>query len=110
MGTRRYTARPGWEGSFYFNPRGKTGKARRPVPLSERVLTLLRTIQLEQSDAREGWVFPSKKSRTGHIGLSGLEHAFRNVARKFEIPGCPETVLRMAHVRHRRHGRDEKSG
>jgi integrase len=75
-----------WERAFYFNPRGKTRKARRPVPLSDRVITLLRTIQLEQSDAREGWVFPSKKSRAGHIGLSGLEHAFRNVARKLEIP------------------------
>jgi integrase len=56
------------------------------VPLSERVITLLRTIQLEESDAREAWVFPSKKSRTGHIGLSGLEHAFRNAARRLEIP------------------------
>jgi integrase len=27
-----------------------------------------------------------KKSRAGHIGLSGLEHAFRDVARKLEIP------------------------
>ncbi len=75
-----------WEGAFYFNPRGKTRKARRPVPLSERVLTLLRNVQHEQSRRREGWVFPSKKSRSGHIGLSGLEHAFRNVSRKLEIP------------------------
>jgi integrase len=76
-----------WEGAFYFNPGGKTRKARRPVPLSERVIALLKTIQLEQLGRREGWVFPSKKSRAGHIGLSGLEHArFRDVARKLEIP------------------------
>ena len=75
-----------WEGAFYFNPRGKTRKARRPVPLSERVIALLRTIQLEQLDTRESWVFPSKKSRLGYIGLSGLEQAFRNVARRLEIP------------------------
>ena len=75
-----------WEGAFYFNPRGKTRKARRPVPLSERVLTLLRNVQHEQSRQREGGVFPSKKSGSGHIGLSGLEHAFRNVSRKLEIP------------------------
>jgi integrase len=56
------------------------------VPLSERVITLLRTTQLEQLGTREGWVFPSKKSRSGHIGLSGLEHAFRNAARKLGIP------------------------
>src|SRR5258708_39608963 len=62
-----------WEGAFYFNPRGKTRKARRPVPLSERVIALLRTIQLEQLDTRESWVFPSKNSRLGYIGLSELE-------------------------------------
>ena len=35
-------------------------------------------------------MFPSKKSRAGHIGLSGLEHAFRNVVRKLEIPDALE--------------------
>src|SRR6266704_4428549 len=28
-----------WEGAFYFNPKGKTRKARRQVPLSERVIS-----------------------------------------------------------------------
>ena len=49
-------------------------------------IVLLRSIQQIQLGQREGWVFPSKKSRSGHIGLSGLEHAFRNVARKLGIP------------------------
>ena len=75
-----------WDGAFYFNPKGKTRKARRWVPLSERVIVLLRSIQQRQLGQREGWVFPSKKSRTGHIGLSGLEHAFRSLARKLGIP------------------------
>jgi len=58
------------------------------VPLSERVITFLRTIQLEESDRLEGWVFPSKKSRTGRIGLSGLDHAFRMwlASLKFRMP------------------------
>src|SRR5437870_3326100 len=47
-----------WENAFYFNPNGKTRKARRPVPLSERVIALLRTIPQEQSAGTEGWVFP----------------------------------------------------
>jgi len=34
----------------------------------------------------EGWAFPSDKSRSGHIELSGLEHMFRKVARKLGIP------------------------
>jgi integrase len=75
-----------WDRAFYFNPRGKARKARLPVPLSERVIAILSTIQLAQSDPREGWVFPSKKSPSGHIGLSGLEHGFGNIARKLGIP------------------------
>jgi hypothetical protein len=58
-------------GRFYFKPRGKTRKARPPVPWSERVIALLRNIQHEESD-RRGWVFPSKKSRAGHIGPTGI--------------------------------------
>jgi len=58
----------------------------RSAALSERVIVLLRSIQQIQLGQREGWAFPSKKSRSGHIGLSGLEHAFRNVARKLGIP------------------------
>jgi len=52
------------------------------MPLSERVIALLRNVQLEQLGQTEGWVFPSKKSTLGHIGLSGIEHAFRKLARK----------------------------
>ena len=89
-----------WDGAFYFNPKGKTRKARRHVPLSERVICLLKTIQQEQSRRqsapgsselrapvpREGWVFPSKKAPSGHIELSGLEHGFRTLARALGIP------------------------
>lgn len=75
-----------WEGASYFNPKGKTRKARRLVPLSERVIALLRNVQREQSGQKEGWVFPSKKSRSGYIGLSGIEHMFRKIARKLVIP------------------------
>jgi integrase len=83
-----------WHSAFYFNPKGKTRKARRHVPLSERVIALLRNIQQEQtkpqpkqpSTQREGWVFPSKKSPSGYIGLSGLEHRFRKLARALGIP------------------------
>ncbi len=84
-----------WDGAFYFNPKGKTRKARRHVPLSERVIGLLRTIRQAQSreqsasresQPREGWVFPSKKAPSGHIELSGLEHGFRKLARALGIP------------------------
>jgi integrase len=71
---------------FLLQLQGKTRKARRLVPLSERVIALLRNIQLEQMGQREGWVFPSKKSTSGYIGLSGIEHTFRELARKLGIP------------------------
>jgi len=71
-----------WEGAFCFNPEGKTPRARRKVPLSERVLELLRTIQQEQAQKKkqkpkkkeeqkqngtqdDGWVFPSKHAPFG---------------------------------------------
>ena len=73
-----------WDASFYFNPRGKTRKARRAIPLSDRVITLLSGRRKQEQ--KEGWVFPSKKSRSGHIELSGLEHMFRKVARRLGIP------------------------
>ena len=56
------------------------------MPLSERVIALLSNIQLEQLGQTEGWVFPSKKSTSGHIGLSGIENAFRKLARKLGTP------------------------
>jgi integrase len=73
-----------WEATFYFNPKGKTRKARRVIPLSERVINLL--TGLRKQEQGEGWVFPSNKSRSGHIELSGLEHMFRKVARRLGIP------------------------
>lgn len=75
-----------WMNAFYFNPRGKTRKARRPVPLSERVITLLNDRHQKQRRGAEGWVFPSARSRSGHIELSGIEHMFRKIARKLRIP------------------------
>src|SRR5947207_2126135 len=56
-----------WLEHFYFNPKGKTKNARRRIPLSDRVLGILRTRM--QSDLREGWLFPSSRAGSGHIEL-----------------------------------------
>jgi integrase len=82
-----------WEAASYFNPEGKTPRARRQVPLSERVLEVLKAIHQEQDQERKqkpkrsssGWVFPSKVAPSGHIELSGLEHRFRKIARELGI-------------------------
>jgi integrase len=81
------------EAASYFNPGGKTPRARRQVPLSERVLEVLKAIHQEQDQERKqkpkrsssGWVFPSKVAPSGHIELSGLEHRFRKIARELGI-------------------------
>jgi integrase len=68
---------------YYFNPRGKTKRARRRVPLSKRAITRL---QARCGDRREGWVFPSAKSKSGHIELRGLQKQFRGIADALKIP------------------------
>ena len=47
-----------------WNPYGKTAKARRFVPMSERMAGLL---VVRCAGRKEGWVFPSKRSKSGHI-------------------------------------------
>jgi integrase len=53
------------------------------VPLSERVLALLKS---RCGERRYGWVFPSRKSPSGHIELGGLQKHFRQIARQLGIP------------------------
>jgi integrase len=72
-----------WEGCFYFIAKGKTPRSRRVVPLSERVLTVLRR---RCGNRREGWVYPSNKAPSGHIELRGLQKYFRRIARQIGIP------------------------
>ena len=48
----------------HWIPEGKTAKARRFVAMSERVKTLL---QRWCGDRREGWVFASPRSKSGHL-------------------------------------------
>jgi integrase len=71
------------EEAFYFNPKGKTRKARRRLPLSERVLAILNARMY--GEEREGWIFPSAKSQSGHIELGALQRKFRAIARELKI-------------------------
>jgi integrase len=70
--------------AFYSNPKGKTRNARRRVPLSERVLVILQS--KIQCDKREGWIFPSQTSNSGHIELGAIQRKFRSIARVLGIP------------------------
>jgi len=53
-----------WDANRIWIPQGKTPKARRFVAMSERVKTMLRQWCADRS---EGWVFPSSRSKSGHL-------------------------------------------
>jgi integrase len=53
-----------WDKGLIFNPRGKSRKSRRYVPLTERVKAAL---LVRKQGLNEGWVFPSRTSQSGHI-------------------------------------------
>lgn len=76
-----------WQTATYFNESGKTKRSRRIVPLSKRVFDLL----FVRCGARtEGWVFPSKRSKAGHVTRDALTHAF---ARARESAGLKGPIL-----------------
>ena len=70
-----------WLQRTVLNPSGKTERARRTVPMSERTFQVLSGRKTGQS---EGWVFPSpsKDSRSGHFSLSAVEHQFKEARQK----------------------------
>jgi len=64
-----------WANNRYFVYDSKSPKGRRFVPVSPRVrLALL----ARYSEQKEGWVFPSKRARCGHL---------TTMAKQFEKPG-----------------------
>jgi integrase len=95
------------EKRLYFNPYGKSRKARRWIPLSQRVLDALKARPCKQSTVKVTrrtktvafpvqceWVFPSKKAESGH--LTTVAKQFRDARR---LAGLPET-LKLYCARH----------
>jgi integrase len=80
-----------WQKSLIFVASGKTPKARRHVPLSDRVRAALRA---RAQRATSEWVFPSKRSKSGHIEHSGVAKAFR--IRREEVGIAKDLVLYSA--------------
>jgi integrase len=60
-----------WQNRVIFVPDSKTAEGRRLVPMSGRVFDILRI----RCDAKqEGWVFPSKRSASGHRDVKTAMH------------------------------------
>ena len=70
-----------WENRVIFVPESKTPEGRRLVPMSRRVLELLRT---RCGTRAEGWVFPSKRSAAGH--LCSIDRLFREARQQAGLP------------------------
>jgi integrase len=64
-----------------FVPDSKTVNGIREVPLSDRAAAILRR---RCGDRREGWVFPSKRARSGH--LTTMATKFRQARAKAGLP------------------------
>jgi integrase len=78
-----------WQNRVIFVPDSKTAEGRRLVPMSGRVFEILRN----RCDARhEGWVFPSKRSASGH--LRSICNLFRKARTRAGLP--KELVLYCA--------------
>jgi integrase len=76
-----------------FNPIGKTDRSRRMVPMSDRVVRVLKE---RRNGETEGWVFPSPKrgSRCGYFSLGAVEHQFKEARQNAGLP--QELVLYCA--------------
>ncbi len=71
-----------WDQGVIFVPDGKTKKARRFVPLSDRVKDALR---VRAQAATSEWAFPSKRSKSGHMSYFLLAKQFSEVRRKMDL-------------------------
>jgi integrase len=83
-----------WEQGMIFNPRGKSRKSKRYVPLTERMKSALLS---RPSGSREGWVFPSKKAASGHITDREVSKQWLEAKR---LAGISESVVLYC-ARHR---------
>ena len=70
-----------WDRRIIFVPDSKTVNGIREVPLSDRALNLLR---IRCGSRSEGWVFPSKRSGSGH--LTTTARRFRQARAKAGLP------------------------
>jgi len=83
-----------WDKGLIFNPRGKSRKSRRYVPLTERVkLALL----ARKEGVNEGWIFPSKRAQSGYITDREVSKQWLEAKR---LAGIPESVVLYC-ARHR---------
>jgi hypothetical protein len=70
-----------WANDRYYVYESKSPKGRRYVPLSPRVK---RALLARYEEQKEGWVFPSKRARCGHV--TTVSKAFQKARAKANLP------------------------
>lgn len=70
-----------WNNRIIFVPDNKTVEGRRMIPMSDRAYDVLRARAARKV---EGWLFPSARSRYGHLMDPGKQ--FRIARRKAQLP------------------------
>jgi integrase len=73
-----------WENNLYFVYDSKTPKGRRFVPISLRVRKALEARHSKQKKQKEGWVFPARRGKSGH--LTSLSKQFQKVRKQAGLP------------------------
>lgn len=76
-----------WQTRTYYNASGKTPKAQRFVPLSDRVFDAL---FVRVGARKDGWIFPAKKAKAGHVHPNTLSHWFTAARRN---AGLPDSIV-----------------
>lgn len=64
-----------WNERTYFIEDGKTPKARRYIFLGKR---LFEALFVHVKDRKSGWMFPAKRSKSGHVHPDSLSHWFES--------------------------------
>jgi integrase len=73
-----------WDHRLIFISKGKTRKARRHGPLSDRAIECLRRRSEEQGAS--GYIFPSTRRSAGHYSIGSCDKEFRRVREKLGLP------------------------
>lgn len=72
-----------WKERTYFVADGKTPKSRRLVFLGKR---LFEALFVHVKDRKEGWMFPAKKAKLGHVHPDTLTHWFEEARNAAGLP------------------------
>lgn len=72
-----------WDQRVIFVPDGKTKKARRFVPMSERIRSALRA---RNEGATSEWVFPSIRKKSAHLSYFQVAKQFSAVRKEIDLP------------------------